>query len=56
VEDQDRTEQTPEEEKDVEAHKAHNKAKAAPEAARNDEDDDVEGHMAKHKAKNVHRY
>jgi hypothetical protein len=47
VEDQERTEQTPEEEKDVEGHMRKGDHVAAPEAARDDEGDDVEAHMRK---------
>ena len=50
MEDQEHTEQTPEEEKDVEAHSAKQSAKQAPAAARNDEGDDVEAHSAKQSA------
>jgi len=51
VEDQERTEQTPEEEKDVEGH-SHKYGAAESHKAANDEGDDVEGHMhkASHKA------
>ena len=51
MEDQERTEQTPEEEKDVEAH-SHKANVAASHKAAHDEGDDVEGHMhkASHKA------
>jgi hypothetical protein len=55
VEDQERTEQTSEEEKDVEAHGNKASAKASHLAAK-DEGDDVEGHMHKAAHKAVHKY
>jgi hypothetical protein len=56
VEDQEHTEQTPEEEKDVEAHQHKYGHKDAPAAARDDEGDDVEGHMHKAAHKATHKY
>jgi hypothetical protein len=57
VEDQERTEQTPEEEKDVEAHSHKANVAASHKAAHDegDEGDDVEGHMHKASHKNVHK-
>lgn len=56
MEDQEHTEQTPEEEKDVEGHSHKYGHKDAPAAARNDEGDDVEGHMHKYSHKDSHKY
>jgi hypothetical protein len=50
VEDQERTDQTPEEEQDVEGHKHKDQT-----SARNDEGDDVEGHVLVGKHKDKHK-
>lgn len=55
MEDQERTDQTPEEEKDVEGHMHKDSHKDAAEAARADEGDDVEGHMHKASHKDTHK-
>jgi hypothetical protein len=56
VEDQERTEQTPEEEKDVEAHTTKYDVKDAPAAAREDEGEDVEAHTTKYDVKDQAKY
>ena len=55
MEDQEHTEQTPEEEKDVEAHANKASTKSSHLAAK-DEGDDVEGHMHKAAHKATHKY